>query len=90
LDVRTIEHAARVLAEKQSGHDDWACLEDDLRAEIVAEVKAVLGALRTPSSDMISSGAIVLRNRGFALGHADIAEAWSAMIDAAISDPLSA
>lgn len=85
--MKTIEQAVRTLAEKQSGHDDWPCLEEELRAELVSEAQAVVGALRALDEKILFAGAIALRNRGFAMGHSDIAAVWSAMIDAALGNP---
>ncbi|PZQ50537.1 MAG: hypothetical protein DI555_22915 [Novosphingobium pentaromativorans] len=85
--MNTIQQAARALAKKQSGHDDWSCLEEELRAELVSEAKAVIGALRALDENILSAGTAALRNRGFGLGHSDIAAAWSAMIEAALGDP---
>jgi hypothetical protein len=85
--METIQQAARALAQKQSGHDDWCCLEEELRAELVSEAQAVVGALRALDEKILSAGTTALRNRGFVLGHSDIAAVWSAMIDAALGDP---
>jgi|APAra7269096936_1048531.scaffolds.fasta_scaffold18404_2 hypothetical protein len=85
--METIQQAARALAKKQSGHDDWSCLEEELRAELVSEAQAVVGALRALDEKILSAGTAALRNRGFVLGHSDIAAVWAAMIDAALDDP---
>ncbi|AOR76585.1 hypothetical protein [Novosphingobium resinovorum] len=75
-----IERAARELAKKQSGSDDWDALDAELQRELKDEVRAVLQAVREPSDAMKQ----VAVSFGQAVYPEDF---WVEMIDAALAEP---
>lgn len=77
-----LRKAAQALAKAQSGGDDFDGLDEDLQETLIGEVRAVLLAIRKPTEEMLSAGAVGSGedSKGVAYG------AWEAMIDAALAE----
>jgi len=83
-----LENAARALAKVRSGVDDYDALDDELRADLKAEGRAMLLPLRDPTDNVTSAGAEIIRNvrqgESDAAFQSDAANTWRFMIDAVI------
>lgn len=83
--------AKRALVKRRCGVDDLDALEPEFVEQIEADVRAVLGAVREPTSAMVEEGAGVIPvGQGEEIGplnYSDAAKCWRAMIDAALAEP---
>ncbi|KHL25351.1 hypothetical protein PK98_01080 [Croceibacterium mercuriale] len=57
-----LDNAARALAKVRSGADDYEALDDQLKADLKVEARAMLLALRDPTDSVTSAGAEIIRN----------------------------
>ena len=73
-----IEAAARALAKKQSGADDYDALDEGLQEALKDEVRAVLGAIPRPSWKMLQAADNIEM--------APWDSGWEAMINAALEE----
>lgn len=90
LALATLEAAARAIydADPQLGPNGpvpWDQQHTPLRAVCIAQARAAIEAIRTPSQAMIRAGGA----EGYAYpgGATDFAAVWTAMIDTLLADP---
>lgn len=81
-----IERAARALAKAQSGTDEWNGLDAELQAQLIAEARAAIEAIREPSEEMALAGEKLLGDdRCHSVDAGDLRDAWIVMVDALLS-----
>lgn len=84
-----LDNAARALANVRSGVDDYDALDDDLKADLKAEARAMSLGLRDPTDEVSSAGAEIIRNvrqgESDVAFQSDAANTWRFMIDAVIA-----
>lgn len=83
-----IERAARALAESECGKDAWRNLDLELREELKENVRAVIKAMRVPTLRMCMAGHELFEQEGAVRDCESMQDAWQAMIDAALRDPM--
>ncbi|MEO6091653.1 MAG: hypothetical protein ABIT04_09425 [Novosphingobium sp.] len=88
--MNLINRAAWVLAESQTGSNDWGSLGPGEQKQFHDGVRAVLKSLRDPDERMAEAGAEIIRNVGAAESAAahlnDAANTWRLMIDVLLED----
>ncbi len=83
----TLELAARALCELDSHSEDAMLSGKPLWMAYLPEARAVLAAIREPSRAVPLSGANSIgMETGHLIDEGDMAGAWRAMIDAALSE----
>ncbi len=78
-----IERAARALAKSESGSDDWDGLDEGVQQKLLANVRAVIEALREPSPEMIED--LLLTEAGGGIDTLKVSDTWQVMIDALLA-----
>lgn len=86
-----ITRAARALMQVRSGVTDLEALDDEMQAQLLAEARAVLQAVRQPTAPMFRAADDAYANRTNTTGNVvlfdeDYTTIYTAMIDAAIAE----
>lgn len=96
MEMSPLERAARALYVRESpptDHYAWEDIEEAERDHYRANVRAVLQAIREPTSEMLSAGNITIPAQDdctpcfeYDLGEYEAQKVWQAMIDRALSE----
>jgi hypothetical protein len=87
-----VERAARAMfsnrkAIPQSVHDGWDDLAPIIKGLWLSDARAAIASLRKPSDALIDVIADRLQCHGSAVSDMGVAAAWTAAIDAVLSEP---
>jgi hypothetical protein len=85
-----VERVARAAYEKFNENQlgdlepTWDNLEASLKDRMIDALRAAIGAMRTPTEEMLSVGSDTETASGCEIGYGAVGAAWQAMIDEAL------